>query len=165
MFGGLAFLIGGNMAMPRAAKAGCWFASILRSQTPSSPRQTLTSWRCADARCRGGYVLPPRTFALSTSSPNGSSSAQRTPAHYRRSARRPEHSESVRRGGTLHEQRDPSVRDRRAAGGARGPASPSGRGPLAGRLGGGLESRRPVRVPSGAGPLLARRLRLAYRRS
>jgi hypothetical protein len=37
MFGGLAFLVGGNMPSPRVVKVERWSASILRSRTGWSP--------------------------------------------------------------------------------------------------------------------------------
>jgi hypothetical protein len=42
MFGGLAFLIGGNMASPQADRAGSSSTRIRRSRTRSWPRRTPT---------------------------------------------------------------------------------------------------------------------------
>ena len=63
MFGGLAFLVGGNMAIPPAARAGSLSASIPTSRTRSSPPAMRTSWRCAAGRCRAGCASTRSTSA------------------------------------------------------------------------------------------------------
>jgi len=64
MFGGLAFLIGGNMA----AKVEYWFGSTRRGLNHSSPQRTRASWRCAVAKWRDGYGS-----TLTMSAPSGNS--------------------------------------------------------------------------------------------
>jgi hypothetical protein len=68
MFGGLAFLIGGNMAVAASGQGGVLARSTHRCQTSSSPARTLASWRCVAGECRDGYES-----TLMTSAPSGSS--------------------------------------------------------------------------------------------
>ena len=83
MFGGLAFLIGGNMAVAQAARVGCWFASIQCSRTSSWRRRVPIRWRCAGGRWEGGCESTGKTFARNGSSPNGSSLARHMRGRYR----------------------------------------------------------------------------------
>jgi hypothetical protein len=82
MFGGLAFLIGGNMAVAASGQGGL----LVRVDPAQSDKLVATTsairWRCAGARCRGGYESTGKTFARNVSSPNGSSSARRMLARY-----------------------------------------------------------------------------------
>jgi hypothetical protein len=54
MFGGLAFLIAGNMAVAASGQGEYWFAWTQLGRTRSSPRRTHASWRCAAGGCEGG---------------------------------------------------------------------------------------------------------------
>src|SRR5262249_1012847 len=76
---------GETWPLRQAARVEYGSASTRRSPMTSLPRQTPASWRWAGGRCRDGYESTRSTFARSASSPDGSSSARRTPARYRRS--------------------------------------------------------------------------------
>jgi hypothetical protein len=71
MFGGLAFLIEGNMAVAASGPVESWFASTQRSQKRSLRRRTHASWRCAAGECRDGYESTRTKSAPSGSSPSG----------------------------------------------------------------------------------------------
>jgi hypothetical protein len=87
MFGGLAFLIGGNLAVAASGQDGILVRVTLRSQTRSSRRPKLTTWKCAGGECRGGYESTRKMFAANASSPSVWISARRTPARCLRSDR------------------------------------------------------------------------------
>jgi hypothetical protein len=88
MFGGLAFLIGGNMAVAASGQGGV----LVRVDPAESDTLVATTnarlMRCGGAACGDGYASTRMTFAPSASSPCGWSAAPPMPARYPRSGRR-----------------------------------------------------------------------------
>jgi len=80
MFGGLAFLIGGNLAVAASGQGGI-LVRVDPAQSDALVATTkLTTWKCAGGECRGGYESTRKMSAANASSPSGWISARRTPA-------------------------------------------------------------------------------------
>ena len=72
MFGGLAFLIGGNMSMGASGQGALMARVDLKDIDALSPSRIRAPSRCAVGRCRDGCERTPRVCEASVSSARGS---------------------------------------------------------------------------------------------
>ena len=153
MFGGLAFLIGGNMAVAASGQGGL----LVRVDPAESDALVATTnarlMEMRGRRMQGGCGSTRKMFALSVTSPSGWNSARLMRVRCPRSDSCPEHPRDGCRPGARGE--DPDARRRRPGGTAR--ARPDGRWAGRARQRGARgdcerqRRERPVRLPLGSG--------------